>query len=163
MHYGRGEDTLLGQALSASESQLLDVDLLIFHDTYDDFPTIPDTFRKDVQVRFYNACLGWIGRNPFLNWFRSKMGIKDDFFKEEMRPQAESLSVGAKKAARFFENPEFEKLPEALVTSTAALPESIERYRRLVGGWEKLIKSLTPDELPTESDEETVDRPPLAA
>ena len=91
------------------------------------------------------------------------MGIKDDFFKEEMRPQAESLSVGAKKAARFFENPRFERLPEALEASMAALPETIECYRRLVGGWEKLILALTPDELPTETDEEMVDRPPMAA
>jgi hypothetical protein len=160
---GRGEDTLLGKALSVNQSQLLDVDLRIFHDTYDDFPTLPDIFREDVQDRFYYACLGWIGRNPFLNWFRSKMGLKDDFFKEEMRPQAESLAVGAKKAARFFENPKFERLPEALEASMATLPESIERYRRLVGGWEKLINALTPDELPTETDEEMVDRPPMAA
>ncbi len=160
---GRGEDTLLGQALSVNQCQLLDVDLRIFHDTYDDFPTVPDIFRKDVQDRFYYACLGWIGRNPFLNWFRSKMGLKDDFFKEEMRPQAESLAVGAKKAARFFENPKFERLPEALEASMAALPESIERYRRLVGGWAKLINALNPDELPTETDEEMIDKPPLAA
>jgi hypothetical protein len=160
---GRGEDTLLGQALSVNQSQLLDVDLRIFHDTYDDFPTVPDIFRKDVQDRFYNACLGWIGRNPFLNWFRSKMGLKDDFFRANVRPQAEGLSIGGKQAARFFENPKFARLPEALEASKAALPESIERYRRLVGGWGKLINALTPDELPTETDEEMVDRPPMAA
>ena len=160
---GRGEDTLLGQSLSEPEGQLLDVDLRIFHDTYDDFPTSPDNFRKDVQERFYYACLGWIGRNPFLTWFRSKMSRKEDLFKEEMRRQAEGLSVGAKKAARFFENPKFERLPEALEASMAALPESIERYRRLVGGWAKLINALNPDELPTETDEEMIDRPPLAA
>lgn len=160
---GRGEDTLLGQSLSEPEGQLLDVDLRIFHDTYDDFPTSPDIFRKDVQDRFYYAGLGWIGRNPFLTWFRSKMSRKEDLFKEEMRRQAEGLSVGAKKAARFFENPKFERLPEALEASMAALPESIERYRRLVGGWAKLINALNPDELPTETDEEMIDRPPLAA
>jgi hypothetical protein len=160
---GRGEDTLLGQALSVNESQLLDVDLRIFHDTYDDFPARPDMLRKDVQDRFYYACLGWIGRNPFLNWFRSKMGIRDELFKEELSPQAESLSVGGKKAARFFENPQFERLPEALEASMAVLPESIERYRRLVAGWDKLINALTPDELPTETDEELLDRPSLAA
>ncbi len=160
---GRGEDTLLGQALSVNQSQLLDVDLRIFHDTYGDFPTRPDMLRKDVQDRFYNACLGWIGRNPFLNWFRSKMGIRDEFFREEMRPQAECLSVGGRKAARFFENPKFERLPKALEASMAVLPESIERYRRLVKGWEKLINALTPDKLPTETDEEMLDRPPLTA
>lgn len=160
---GRGEDTLLGQALSGNEGQLLDVDLRIFHDTYDDFPTSPDIFRKDVQARFYNACLGWIGRNPFLTWFRSKMSLKEDLFKEEMRRQADGLSVGGKEAARFFENPKFERLPEALEASMAVLHESIERYRRLVGGWGELIKALTPDELPTETDEEMVDRPPMAA
>jgi hypothetical protein len=160
---GRGEDTLLGQALVLNERQMLDVDLRIFHDTFDDFPTRPDITRKDVQTRFYYACLGWIGRNPFLTWFLSTMRRNEARFKEEMRRQAESLAIGAKKAARFFENPQFERLPEALKVSMATLPESIERYQRLEGGWETLINALTPDELPTETDEEMVDRSPLAA
>ncbi|HEY46666.1 MAG: hypothetical protein AMJ88_11665 [Anaerolineae bacterium SM23_ 63] len=160
---GRGEDTLLGQALVLNERQMVDVDLRIFHDTFDDFPTSPDIARKDVQTRFYNACLGWIGRNPFLTWFLSTMRRNEAHFKEEMKRQAESLSIGAVKAARFFENPQFERLPEALKVSMASLPESIERYQRLTRGWEKLINALTPDELPTETDEEMVDRPPMAA
>jgi hypothetical protein len=160
---GRGEDTLLGQALVMNERLMMDVDLRIFHDTFDDFPTAPDIFRKDVQTRFYYACLGWIGRNPFLTWFLSRKRRNEALFKEEMRRQVEGLSVGAEKAARFFENPQFERLPEALEASMAALPESIERYRRLAEGWEKLIHALTPDELPTETDEEMIDRPPMAA
>jgi hypothetical protein len=160
---GRGEDTLLGQALVLNERKMVDVDLRIFHDTFDDFPTNPDITRKDVQTRFYSACLGWIGRNPFLTWFLSTMRGNEVRFKEEMRRQAENLYRGAKNAARFFENPQFERLPEALKVSMATLPESIERYRRLAGGWERLINALTPDELPTETDEEMVDRSPLAA
>lgn len=160
---GRGEDTLLGQALVLNERQMVDVDLRIFHDTFDEFPTSPDITRKDIQTRFYYACLGWIGRNPFLNWFLSTMRGNEARFKEEMKRQAEGLSKGAVNAARFFKNPQFESLPEALKVSMATLPESIERYRRLTGGWEKLINALTPGELPTETDEEMVDQPPMAA
>lgn len=160
---GRGEDTLLGQALVLNEKKMVDVDLRIFHDTFDDFPSSPEIARKDVQRRFYYACLGWIGRNPFLTWFLSKMRSNEAQYKQEMRRQAKNLSTGAKKAARFFENPQFERLPEALKVSMATLPESIERYRRLVEGWEKLISVLTPGELPTETDEELIDKSPLAA
>ncbi len=160
---GRGEDTLLGQALVLNERQMVDVDLRIFHDTFDHFPTNPDIAREDVQTRFYYACLGWIGRNPFLTWFLSTRRRNEAHFKQEMKRQADNLSIGAKRAARFFENPQFERLPEALKVSMASLPESIERYQRLTGGWEELINALTPDELPTETDEEMVDSPPLAA
>jgi hypothetical protein len=160
---GRGEDTLLGQELSGNEGQLLDVDLRIFHDTYIDFPCKPDIFKKDVRDRFYWACLGWIGRNPFLTWFRAKMSQKKDRFEEEMKRQAENLSVGSAKAARFFEDQKFLRLPAALEASTSVLPESIARYRRLMDSWIKLIRVLTPDKLPTETDEEAADRPSLAA
>lgn len=160
---GRGEDTLLGQALSGNGGQLLDVDLKIFHDTYIDFPIKPDIFRKDVRERFYWACLGWIGRNPFLTWFRTKASRKEDRFEEEMRRQAESLSVGSAKAARFFEDPKFLRLPAALEASMSALPESVARYQRLKNSWIQLVKALTPDKLPTDTDEEAADRPPLAA
>jgi hypothetical protein len=160
---GRGEDTLLGQTLVLNERQMIDVDLRIFHDTFDDFPTKPDITQKDVQTRFYYACLGWIGRNPFLVWYLSRMRKNEDHFREEMRRQAESLSIGSKKAARYLNNPQFEQLPRALAVAMATLPESIERYQRLVGGWEKLIDVLTPDEIPTAADEEMVEEPPLAA
>ncbi|HEY43370.1 MAG TPA: hypothetical protein G4O11_05240, partial [Anaerolineae bacterium] len=160
---GRGEDTLLGQALARNGGQLLDVDLRIFHDTYIDFPGKPDILKKDVRDRFYWACLGWIGRNPFLTWFRAKMSQKKDHFEEEMKRQAGGLSVGAAKAASFFEDPQFEKLPAAMEASMSVLPESIARYRRLVDGWVKFISILTPDKLPDETDDELIDRPSLAA
>jgi hypothetical protein len=160
---GRGEDTLLGQVMTGNEGQLLDVDLRIFHDTYIDFPIKPDIFQKDVRERFYWACLGWIGRNPFLTWFRSKVSQKKDHFQEEMKRQAECLSVGSAKAARFFEDPKFLSLPAALEASMSMLPESIARYRRLVDSWVKLIRVLTPDKPSTETDEEAIDSPSLAA
>jgi hypothetical protein len=160
---GRGEDTLLGQAMTENEGQLLDVDLKIFHDTYIDFPIKPDIFQVDVRERFYWACLGWIGRNPFLTWFRSKVSRKKDHFKEEMKRQAEFLSVGSSKAARFFEDPKFLSLTTALEASMSMLPESVARYRRLMDSWIKLIRVLTPDKPSTEIDEEAIDSPSLAA
>jgi hypothetical protein len=160
---GRGEDTLLGQELSSNEGQLLDIDLRIFHDTYIDFPSKPDIFKKDVRERFYWACLGWIGRNPFLTWFRAQMSQEKDRFEEEMKHQVRGLSVGAAKAARFFEDPKFEKLPAALEASMSVLPESIARYRRLADGWVKFISLLTPDKLPDETDDELIDSSPMAA
>lgn len=65
----RGEDTLMGMAASQSHIRCLDIQTPIFHDTYGDYPKVPD-LRNDSRVRdrLYYACTGWIGRNVFFRW-----------------------------------------------------------------------------------------------
>ena len=64
---GRGEDTLLGQVIPDLGGKIIDIQTKIFHDTFDNFPEVPEIHNTDIRERFYNACLGWLGRNPFLN------------------------------------------------------------------------------------------------
>ncbi len=149
---GRGEDTLLGQTLSDFEGRMIDVDLRIFHDTYDDFPRAPDVRRKPVRDRFYRACLGWIGRNPFMTWYMDKLGRLETSFEAEINQQKLGLSVGGEKAAQFLDDPRFAKLPLAFDDSYMALPQAINRYQHLMYGWEALLAALEPEVAPREDD-----------
>jgi hypothetical protein len=139
---GRGEDTLLGQAVHAGQGLALDIDLRIFHDTYDDFPRAPDPCRQEIRNRFHRACLGWIGRNPFLTWFLESTGRLGTNFETAIARQREGLSVGGPCAARALGDERFECLPSALDASLAKLPETIERYERLMNGWAALLDAL---------------------
>ncbi len=150
---GRGEDTLLGQALSDFDGRMIDVDLLVFHDTYNDFPRAPDTRRKSVRDRFYRACLGWIGRNPFMTWYLDRLGRLVTSSKAEINLQKLGLSVGGERAAQFFDDPRFAELPLAFEDSYAALPRAIDRYQRLMYGWKALLATLAPEIAPRENDQ----------
>ncbi|MBE9478995.1 MAG: hypothetical protein IMY80_03435 [Chloroflexi bacterium] len=149
---GRGEDTLLGQSLFDFEGRMIDVDLRIFHDTYDDFPRAPDVRRKPIRDRFYRACLGWIGRNPFMTWYMEQLGRLETSFEAEINQQRLGLSIGGEKAAQFLDDPRFTKLPLAFEDSYKALPQAINRYQHLMHGWEALLAALEPEVAPREDD-----------
>jgi hypothetical protein len=139
---GRGEDTLLGQALTSSDGMILDVDLRVFHDTYVGFPSVPDIHRETIRNRFYWACLGWIGRNPFMSWYLNRIGRLETSFDNEIGLQKMSLEVGGEAASEYLKDERFRDLPAALEASYAALPAAIDRFERLVDGWTTLIRSL---------------------
>lgn len=141
---GRGEDTLLGQALMDSQRALIDIDLRIFHDTFDDFPAEPDIARKSIRDRFFGACLGWIGRNPFMTWFLDRAGRLENSFESELILQQIGLEIGGEKAAIALGDARFLDLPAAFKASLAALPGCIEQYERLMQGWKPLIRILYP-------------------
>ncbi|HUS84026.1 MAG TPA: hypothetical protein VMX56_02690 [Anaerolineales bacterium] len=155
----RGEDTLLGQTLSEFEGRMLDVDLLIFHDTYDEFPRIPDIHKMPVRDRFYRACLGWIGRNPFMTWYLDGLGRLATSFEAEINLQKLGLITGGERAAQFLDDPRFAKLSLAFDDSYEELPQAIDRYQRLMNGWEALLVTLEPEIAPREDDK----RLPLAS
>jgi hypothetical protein len=136
---GRGEDTLLGQALSSMESGIMDIDLPVFHDTYIDFPRVPDIHRAPIRERFYHACLGWIGRNPFMTWFMERSGLLETSFRAEIEQQRIGLRIGGEQAARALHDVRFTELSQAFEASFSALPLGIERYHRLVESWEAFV------------------------
>lgn len=136
---GRGEDTLLGQALSSMESGIMDIDLHVFHDTYIDFPRVPDIHRAPIRERFYHACLGWIGRNPFMTWFMERSGLLETSFRAEIEQQRIGLRVGGEQAARALHDVRFAELSQAFEASYSALPLAIDRYHRLVESWEAFV------------------------
>jgi hypothetical protein len=153
---GRGEDTLLGQSISASKGRIIDVDLRIFHDTFEDFPDAPDVRKESIRSRFYWACLGWIGRKPFLSWYLDQMGYLKTDWRSETTLQRIGLEVGGEKAAEYLRDPRFRDLTAAFEASFAALPDSITRYQRLMEGWQALLRALGRDRPPTEKEDADV-------
>lgn len=144
---GRGEDTLLGRAISGEDGIALDIQLPVFHDTYGDFPNKPDVSQPAVRDRFYNACLGWIGRNPFLLWQQEQLGITGVGVEHarELQRQREMLSLAAPKAASHFDDPRFLRLPAALDASIDNLSTCIAQHELLMQGWELLVHTLKPE------------------
>jgi hypothetical protein len=159
----RGEDTLLGQAITASHGQIMDIDLKVFHDTYAFFPEVPDIHRPKIRDRFYWACLGWIGRNPFLSWYLDQIGQLQTDWRSETTLQRIGLEVGGEQAAEYLKDPRFKILPAAFEASILCLPDSIERYQRLMHGWESLLKTVGRERPPSEVEDEDVGELRLAS
>ena len=137
---GRGEDTLFGPLINKSNGLCLDIDLLIFHNCFGDFPEKPEiTIQKNID-RFYYACMGWIIRNPFYNWLHSEY-IRD-LEKVETKQRLEALKIGSKAAAEYFMDKRFLKLPRAFEMAYTKLDQDIEYFNRLMETWDKMKRLL---------------------
>ena len=133
----RGEDTLLGIKLKKSEKKCIDIDTKIFHNTFGNYPEVPDIKKdKSVKDRFYYTCLGWIGRNPFLNW------LKGEDVGEVKDRQKKNIIIGSKAIASYLNDERFKILPEALEISYRNLERVIGEYKNTMRAWNDFIKKL---------------------
>ncbi len=133
----RGEDTLMGICARERGIKALDIDLLIFHDTYGDFPKFPDIMRDTaVKDRFYYACMGWIGRNVFLNY------INGCEYKEIYERQRELLSKSACEIAIYLQDDRFLMLPKAIDTAYGELDRIIYEYEYTLEGFSSIVKRI---------------------
>ena len=140
---GRGEDTLLGQVIPDKGGKIIDINTKIFHDTFNSFPEIPDIHNADVKMRFYNACLGWLGRNPFLNWYLKENGkISEKEYKRKIKVEREKLVEGSYKFAENYNCPKFKDLPEAYSVAYSQIENMADDYKTLMKIWEKLIDKI---------------------
>jgi hypothetical protein len=137
-YLSRGEDTLLGLELNkAPKTKCVDIDTRIFHNTYGNYPIVPDILEdNNIKNRFYYACMGWIGRNPFLNY------INGDNLEEIQKIQYENLLIGAPAAAEYFNDDRFLELPEALLASYKQSDRVIEEYHLLAKSWREFINKF---------------------
>jgi len=133
----RGEDTLLGIQLKKSDEKCIDIDTKIFHNTFGNYPEIPDIKKdKSIKDRFYYTCLGWIGRNPFLNW------LKREDIEEVKNRQKKNIIIGSKAVASYLKDERFLFLPEALEISYHNLERVIGEYKSTVRAWNDFIEKL---------------------
>ena len=133
----RGEDTILGIKLKKSDKKCIDIDTKIFHNTFGNYPEIPDIKRDDsIRDRFYYTCLGWIGRNPFLNW------LKGEDVDEVKNRQRKNIIIGSKAVASYLNDERFLILPEALETSYRNLGRVINEYKNTMMAWNDFIEKL---------------------
>ncbi|MDK2918621.1 MAG: hypothetical protein PWQ37_1354 [Candidatus Petromonas sp.] len=133
----RGEDTLLGLRFKEIDKKCIDIDTKIFHDTYSNYPEVPDIrSTADIKDRFYYACLGWIGRNPFLNWIMGRD------IEEVKGYQMENIKIGAKAVAKYLNDERFLILPKALEISYKQLNKVIKEYNRTLNSWNEFIEKF---------------------
>lgn len=133
----RGEDTLLGVKLREVNKKCIDIDTKIFHNTFGNYPEVPDIRNHNpIKDRFYYSCLGWIGRNPFLNWLRGKdLG-------EIKNRQKENILIGSKAIASYLDDERFLALPEALEISYNNLESVIQEYDRTLKSWNEFMNKM---------------------
>jgi len=136
---GRGEDTLFGPEVHG-KARCVDIDLLVFHNCFGDFPNKPIIAMQKNLDRFYYACMGWVIRNPFLNWIRDKYAITTEEIDKNKR--YESLLIGSRSAAEYFNDERFLKLPDAFQLSYQKLEDDIKHYEDLMSAWMKLRRLL---------------------
>ena len=133
----RGEDTLLGVKLKKSDKKCIDIDTKIFHNTFGNYPEVPDIKKdKSIKDRMYYTCLGWIGRNPFLNW------LKGEDVEEVKNRQKKNIIIGSKAVSSYLNDERFLILPEALEISYQNLERVINEYKSTMRAWNDFIKKL---------------------
>jgi hypothetical protein len=126
----RGEDTGLGPAIIQTNTVCTDVQMYIYHDTYDGFVMAPDLKNNAAtQKRFYSACTGWIGRNPFLSAL-----LGED--KREIRDfQRAHLAIGAAALAGYTSNQAFSTLTEKFDISWDSFERYKNEYKNVLEAW----------------------------
>ena len=134
----RGEDTILAiQLREQTEYVFYDIDMKIFHNTYCHFPTVPDIVNDPrIKDRFFYACMGWIGRNPFLNDIRG-VNIKRVYELEQ-----QYLVTGSKKISEYLNDDRFLLLPKAhqiAYENLSVMKEEFECFKR---SWFEFIRRM---------------------
>jgi|AntRauTorckE6833_2_1112554.scaffolds.fasta_scaffold02099_1 hypothetical protein len=141
---GRGEDTLIGMEIPSKGMNIIDIDTKIFHNTFSNFPTKPSIYNPEIKNRFYIACLGWLGRNSFMNWYQQQTGkINYQEFKARKERQKDNLTIGSTKLASFLGDRRFADLPLALDAAYNQLGRMIEEYKKINYAWKELKEKVT--------------------
>lgn len=133
-YLSRGEDTVLSLVMGRNGISCTDVQTDIFHNTYGNYPATPD-LKNDAatQKRFFYACTGWIGRNPFYNY------VLGNDLREAREYQRQHLAVGAPALSGYTSNPCFKTLLHTFDASWNNLPRYIVEYKRLLESWSEFI------------------------
>jgi len=123
---------------------IIDIDTKIFHNTFSNFPTKPSIYNPEIKNRFYIACLGWLGRNSFMNWYQQQTGkINYQEFKARKERQKDNLTIGSTKLASFLGDRRFADLPLALDAAYNQLGRMIEEYKKINYAWKELKEKVT--------------------
>ena len=133
----RGEDTVLGMELSQGGIKCTDIGINPLHDTYKEYPKEPD-LKNDpkVQERFYYACTGWVGRNPFFNH------ILGSDLKATREFQKENLERGLKALASYTSNPLYMDVINNFNTSWDNVGKYVSEFEQVSEAWKKFMEGI---------------------
>ena len=130
----RGEDTVLGLEIAKNEVVCTDIGLNPLHDTYKNYPAEPNLKGDtETQERFYYACTGWVGRNPFLNYL---CGNDINSVREFQRGR---LNDGLQALAKYTSNPLFYNVLNNFDVSWENLGRYVSEYGRVLDAWGEFI------------------------
>ena len=131
----RGEDTVLGVEIVKRGIVCTDIQLNPLHDTYKEYPAEPN-LRDDpvTQERFYYACTGWVGRNPFLNYIRGSDPEAARVF------QRERLERGLAALAEYTSNPKFNSVVRNFDVSWDSLGRYVSEYECVLDAWNEFLE-----------------------
>ena len=131
----RGEDTILSAEIAKNNITCTDIKLMPLHDTYKNYPAEPD-LKNDpaVQDRFYYACTGWVGRNPFFNH------IRGNDVNAVRKLQREKLEIGLSALADYTSNPKFLGVMNNFNISWDNLGRYVNEYERVTDAWATFIE-----------------------
>ena len=133
----RGEDTILGLEIAKGGIKCTDIGLNPLHDTYRTYPDEPDLRNdKSVQDRFYYACTGWVGRNPFFNH------ILGNDIKATREYQRTHLESGLKGLAGYTNNPKFLGILKNFDVSWDSIDRYISEFNKLSEAWDMFKKGI---------------------
>ena len=140
---GRGEDTLLTKIMKNKNLNVIDINLKIFHNTYNNFPKKPSLANKKVKDRIYYASTGWLGRNPFRNWLETKMGRQNqNKWEEKIKKEYENLIIGSREMTFHLSDKRFLELANIFLTSYNQLDKMIESYYKTINAWQEVKRKI---------------------
>ena len=133
----RGEDTVMGIGIGKNGIVCTDIGLYPFHDTYKNYPGEPDLAGDaDTQNRFFYACTGWVGRNPFYNY------LLGNDVKTVREFQRERLERGLEALSNYTSNPKFREVLRNFDVSWDSLGRYIGEYEKVLEAWNEFISTL---------------------
>ena len=133
----RGEDTILGYEIGKGDIKCTDIGLNPLHDTYKNYPVEPDLKNdRSIQDRFYYACTGWVGRNPFFNH------ILGNDIKATRDFQRTHLEKGLKGLSDYTGNPKFLGVLKNFDKSWDSTDRYINEFESLSEAWDIFRKGI---------------------
>lgn len=133
----RGEDTVLGFEIASLGTKCIDIGVYPLHDTYDDYPAEPDLQNdRRVQERFFYACTGWVGRNPFFNHILGKDPKSTREF------QREHLAKGIPELVKYTSNPMFNRVQECFDDSWNSLDKYVGEFNSVIEAWDEFKRAV---------------------
>ena len=133
----RGEDTVLGFEIAQGGIKCTDIGINPLHDTYKEYPVEPDLRGdKSVQGRFYYACTGWVGRNPFFNHI---LGNDLETTRDYQRTQ---LEIGLKALAEYTANPGFYSVLRNFDVSWDSVDRYIFEFKQVKEAWKQFMEGI---------------------
>jgi len=134
----RGEDTVLGMELAQGGIKCTDIGINPLHDTYKEYPKEPDLLKDPkVQDRFYYACTGWVGRNPFFNY------ILGSDLKQTREYQRENLERGLTALTKYTSNSEYLNVLGNFNTSWDNVDRYVSEFKQVSESWQIFMEGVS--------------------